>query len=246
LGRGKQIDFLPLAQATCKQSQPVNFTMKFSFRLFQLIFILFTGTVHAQVFSFGLKGGINYSNIEGDYALVSDSKIGMNPGVFANFNFTKNLGVVSEFNYEQKGFKYHSDLESLSGRIEGEKSFDYFSVPILFRYQFGRSTKFYLTIGTYMGILLAARDIGFLEDLTTSPPIIKNWNSNIYRDTQDVDVGLCFGAGFQIPINKKFGIILDGRYNKGLMLLEPDKIYVEEYKNVSFNLSAGLIYHLAY
>ncbi|NJO69448.1 MAG: PorT family protein [Bacteroidetes bacterium] len=189
-----------------------NFTMKFSIYLLQLIFILSCSAIHAQVFSFGLKGGINSSNIDGDYSLQSDSKTGMNLGAFANFNFTKNFGVVSEFNFERKGFSYHSDLETSSEYIEGERSFDYFSVPILFRYQFGSSTKFYITIGTYMGILLAARDIGFSEDRIATPVVVTNWDTNIYRDTQDVDVGLCFGTGFQIPINTRFGIIVDGRY----------------------------------
>ncbi len=220
--------------------------MKLSFCLLHLTLILFSGTAKGQVFSFGLKGGVNYSKIEGDYALISESKTGGNIGAFANLNFTKNVGVVSEFNYEQKGFKYQSYSETLSEYLEGEKSFDYFSVPILFRYQFGKSTKFYITIGTYMGILLAARDIGYSEDRTINPIEVTNWNTNIYSDTQDVDIGLCFGAGIQIPIHPKFGILLDGRYNKGLMLLEPDKIYVEEYKNLSFSIDVGLIYRLAF
>ena len=165
---------------------------------------------------------------------------------FANLNFTKNVGIVSEFNYEQKGFKYYSSLGLQQQFIEGEKSFQYFTVPILFRYQFGTNIKFYTTIGTYMGILLAAKDKGVQMDYSVSPTSTIIWIDNIYHETQDVDIGLCLGAGFQFPINHRLGLLFDGRYKPGLMLLEPDKIYIEEYKNVSFSLSIGLIYHLAY
>jgi len=212
---------------------------------FTILFFL-TVNLQAQVFSFGLKGGLNYSNVTDDFSLPTDYRTGINIGVFANLNFTKNVGIISEFNYEQKGFKYSLASGIQQEYIKGEKSFQYFTVPILFKYQFGRSTRFYITIGSYMGILLAANDKGLYEDYTTTPNTITAWDDNIYRDTQDVDIGLCFGAGLQIPINYKFGLLLDGRYNSGLMLLEPDKIYVEEYKNVSLNLSFGLVYHLAY
>lgn len=212
-----------------------------------LLLISQTLSTHAQVFSFGIKGGITYANISGNYSLINEYKTGLNSGVFANFNFTKNVGVVSEINYEQKGFKYNNgNFNNQVLRINGEKRFDYFTIPIFFKYQLGSKLKFYFNIGTYMGILLYANDNGFLTDYSTSPETTSQWNNNIYFDTQDVDIGLCFGAGFQIPVNKRIGILFETRYNSGLLLIEPDKIFVEEYQNKDLSLNLGLAYHLLY
>jgi len=201
--------------------------------------------MRAQVFSFGAKGGLNYTNISGDYSFENSSKTGINAGAFANFNFTKIIGVVAEINYEQKGFKYRSYINQ-TDETAGEKSFDYITIPILFKYQFGKSIKFFVTIGSYLGVLVHANDRGQTIDKLTLPPLVNSWDNDIYFDTQDVDMGLCFGAGFKVPINQIFGLVLEGRYQPGLMIIEPDKIFVEEYRNLSLNMSLGVVYHLAY
>lgn len=220
--------------------------MRFLSACLLYLFLFFqTIDLQAQVFSFGIKGGLNYTNISGDYSFENEFKTGLNFGAFANFNFTRMMGVVSEINYEQKGFRYKS-YSNQTEQIIGEKRFDYLTIPILFKYQFGKNTKFFVTIGTYLGILVYAYDKGQITDESVLPPLVSSWNHDIYFDTQDVDMGLSFGVGLQIPLNRRFGLVLEGRYQPGLMLVEPDKMFIEEYRNVSMELNLGIIYHLAY
>ncbi|MEX1002619.1 MAG: porin family protein [Crocinitomicaceae bacterium] len=60
-----------------------------------------------EVFTFGLKAGINYSNVwdEQGEDFRADAKVGFAGGVFIGIPFGKFLGFQPEFLISQKGFK---------------------------------------------------------------------------------------------------------------------------------------------
>ena len=59
--------------------------------IFTISFLLLYGctNLNSQVFSFGLKGGVNYSTVTDDYRLATDYKKGMNLGVFCQSKLHK-------------------------------------------------------------------------------------------------------------------------------------------------------------
>lgn len=76
--------------------------------------------------SFGIKAGINYSNIyseEGD-GFVGDGKVGFAGGVFVSIPLNELIGVQPELLYSQKGFKTEGTF------FDGQITSSYLDLPI--------------------------------------------------------------------------------------------------------------------
>jgi hypothetical protein len=95
--------------------------------LLGLVFSVCSFTSVAQ-FSFGIKGGLNLNNfaVKGKSLLPNDPEtvIGFHIGAYSKFKLTKNLSLIPELQFSQRGAKIGS--ESLN--------FNYIELPILFSY----------------------------------------------------------------------------------------------------------------
>lgn len=79
-----------------------------------------TSTDTRENFKFGVKAGINLSNVydeEGE-DFVADGKVGFAGGVFVSIPLGAYVGIQPELLYSQKGFKYESQ-----GLLGGENKF---------------------------------------------------------------------------------------------------------------------------
>jgi hypothetical protein len=82
--------------------------------------------------SFGLKGGINYSNVydaDSKY-FITDSKIGLVAGVFVAIPLGKFIGIQPEIMYSQKRFK--STGTYLGSTYSMTRTTDFIDIPLLF------------------------------------------------------------------------------------------------------------------
>lgn len=141
-----------------------------------------------QRLSFGLKGGVNYSDFT-DANFETEGLIGFHAGAIVNFRISNSFSFQEEFLFSTQGAKANNG--SLSGQ---DIKLYYASVPFLLKYK----TKFglYLEAGTQFGFRVK-------ED-------VPGFNGSDF--SKKIDMGVIGGLGFQ----SKSGFGIGARYVAGL------------------------------
>ena len=176
--------------------------LKIKISIFFLLFVTSTHFVTAQSNSrFGIKGGVNVSNL---YAKEVDSKntiVGANFGLFLKLALSDNLSIQPELLYSMKGAEL-----TYSGFVTGTSKFalDYIELPVMLVVNV--IPNFNIQGGVYVASLARAKatnvsNIGVFD-------FEKTLSNNDFEKT---DYGLAVGAGFDFS---KVNLTL--RYEYGL------------------------------
>lgn len=151
--------------------------------------------IEGKKISFGVKGGLNYSNLSGD-----DNKpiLGYHVGGFVEYKFNGSISLQPELQFSAQGYKLETTIrenfdDPVSLRTD-RMSLNYINVPILLK--FNINTGVNLVFGPQVGFLVNAKNDD-VQDIQS------------YFNT--IDFGVNIGAGF--TMNK---VIIDLRYNMGL------------------------------
>lgn len=180
--------------------------------LFSIIALFIFGLIHAQSSTkFGLRTGLNFSNLTGDLS-KSSTKLGFNIGAFAQFNLSNKFAIQPEVLYSGQGASYaeSSTVASSYTYTTGTIYLDYILVPIMAKYQFVDGFNF--EFGPQIGFIVASKNNG--DDLVTTGDVIADYpfNRNIKDRTKSIDFGLNFGVSYDLSNHAFVGI----RYNFGL------------------------------
>ncbi len=152
----------------------------------------FAGSTQAQKLTPGIKGGLNIADISG---FNGDNRLSGHVGLFLNSRINSNWAIQPEFLYSGQGQQYNVPFND-----DRVVALSYLQIPVMI--QFYPVKQFYLEFGPQLGFLLSANDKE--EDGDNKIEVDNN-----YKKT---DVGLSFGAGFQVTSMLGFY----GRYNAGL------------------------------
>jgi hypothetical protein len=190
---------------------------------FLILLIVFYKNVSAQETAFGLKGGLNLTNLKvTDPQASYNSRVGYHLGIFLRAKYDRVAFQPELLLYTQKNEINYFASAINAGTVEN--SFTYLAVPILL--------KFYLVSGLN---LQAGPQLGFLLDGD------QKWNTALYKGTRNIkdsykgiDVALSLGAGWESP----FGVDFDLRYNLGVKDIN-DVSNGEAAKSRVFLLSLG-------
>ena len=157
---------------------------------------------------FGIKGGVNMSNLYSDSDDINDENAlwGFNAGVFAAFPIADNVFIQPEILFSTKGAELDYDISG----VEGTNKFklNYIEVPLLIR--FNLTENFNIHVGGYASYLVSAKlsgdgDVEFDEELDAD-------------DFERFDAGLSAGVGVDFnPIS--IGL----RYNYGLTTIGKER-----------------------
>ncbi|MCF6169155.1 porin family protein [Lutibacter sp.] len=203
--------------------------MKKTLLIIGLTIFTFT-TVNAQKrFDFGVKGGINFSNMTSDYFAENDSKTGFYIGLVAEIPFSDKFSIQPEIFYSTLGADVKIMLYG-GGPLLTEYSLDYILVPILAKVylsnnwsiEFGPSFNFLINGEAYRPTL---------PDVIDGNEIIqqkyKDANGNSFEFSGVLGVSYKFKGDF-------FGSV---RYFQGLT----DSIETDT-KNNGFQLGIGFMF----
>jgi hypothetical protein len=152
---------------------------------------------------FGLKAGVNFSNLYASNVQNENVKVGLNAGLFARFPLTSLISLQPELLYSSKGAK-----ETYNNMIQGSGEYrfnlNYIETPVLL--VFHLTPNFNLSAGGYAAYLASAN----VKDMKKDGSI--NGVQDLKADSfQRLDYGLAGGLGIQ------FGKLnLGARYNYGL------------------------------
>lgn len=152
------------------------------------LLVFATQAQHSTV-EFGLKGGLNFANLNFESNDNSKTRTSFHAGLLAHFHINDHWAVQPELVFSGQGSKYNSDrTDKLS----------YLNIPINVQYMFDNG--FRLQTGPQIGFLLNAKsDLGDLE-------------TDIKDGLKSTDISWTFGVGYITPGG--FGV--DARYNLGL------------------------------
>jgi hypothetical protein len=161
--------------------------------------ILMTGTANAQKVVFGIKGGLNVSDIRHSNDLRYDPVVGFHAGMLAHIHLTKRFALQPETFYSTGGANYKS------GPSDTRYNLGYIQVPVLLQYMFLNGLR-----------VQAGPQLGFLVNAKSKTGDLKE---DFKNDLNTVDFGVTTGASYQVP-HTGFGF--DARINLGLTDINKD------------------------
>lgn len=155
--------------------------------------------------TWGLKAGLNISDLHGDDVIDPDVNVGFSGGLFLNYRFNNHWALQPEVLFSTKGADLESGLTGENG--PANYRFGYLDIPVL--------AKFYIPAGTALSPnLYAGPEVGF----------------NHYAESNDIEIedelkteefAIAFGAGLDINLSsdptdfiRSAGV--DLRYSPGL------------------------------
>lgn len=182
--------------------------------------IIFTGTtIEAQEsVMFGVKAGINFTNMNSDNFSDNSTMTGIHLGLLAEIPLTNRFSIQPEVLYATQGTS--ADVIMLgSGPKKTEYKLDYIQVPVL--------AKIYLT-----------------ESISLEAGPSFNFLANEEIGGEQTDYGSSFEFSGAIGASYKFrgGFFADVRYIKGFSNALDNKNFTDTYKNSAFQLGIGFMF----
>lgn len=177
---------------------------------------------------FGIKAGLNYSNVYDSKTddFNADSKFGFVGGAYLSIPIGMYLGIQPEFLYSQKGFKGSGML--LGSRYELTRTSSFIDVPILLAFK--PSEFITILAGPQYSYLLSQKDV-FSNSLVSYTQEQEFDNDNV-RDN-------IFGFVVGIDINLK-NVILGTRLGWDVQDNHGDgSSHTPRYKNAWFQATVG-------
>jgi hypothetical protein len=155
-----------------------------------------------NVSKFGVKGGVNFSNLYTEDVDDNNMLTGFNVGFFAKLPIANNIALQPEISYTGKGAELVYNNAFVSGTAQFK--LDYIEVPLLLVVNVTKN--FNIHAGPYAAYMVSAK--------TTNKSDSGSYNFEDNIDTDDFnkfDAGLAGGVGIDLePVS--FGV----RYNYGL------------------------------
>ena len=225
-------------------------------------------TTFSQDIKYGVKGGLNLSNLKGDYPNLSDedvkldtkSSIGFHIGGFLEYKINDKFSIQPELLISMQGNKLELTSEFYDSFYDEnyKETFTqtpklyYLNIPLMLKYKL--IDKLSIEFGPQIGILLSAKSKWEYKDhndpsengsinvdlLNDGTYNFLGENIQVKKGMKRFDFGLNIGASYDIT--EKF--FLQGRYNLGLATIDENSTVGDEYKswnlkNSVFQLSAG-------
>jgi hypothetical protein len=161
---------------------------------------------------FGVRGGINFSDLHTKDAEESKMLTGFNIGIYGKLPISNNFAFQPEFSYTTKG----SEVTYNNAFVNGTARFrlNYLEMPFLFVVNI--TDNFNLHFGPYVSCLVSGKvtnksniDIFDFEDIINAD------------DYNRFDVGVAAGAGFDFK-----AVSFGARYTYGLTIVGKEKTYM--------------------
>ena len=205
--------------------------MKRTFLIISLTFLTITGVKSQEKTQFGVKGGMNFTNMTTDFGINKSNKTGFHVGVMAEIPIGTKFSLQPEILYSTKGVQWEefpyttNNVEPTnSSLIHLEYNLDYILVPILVKVYLFESFSF--DIGSSFNFLVnSKRSYSYSNYNSTKPDVGK-------------DFEFCGLVGFSYKIKSTF--ITNVRYSRGFT--NAIKSNYKDSKNYGFSIGIGYMF----
>lgn len=164
--------------------------------------------------SFGLKGGVNFSNLYVEDVDDENMLVGFNVGGFVEIPLNSLISIQPELGFTTKGSEVRYDNFFAEGSTKFRLS--YIEAPVLLRFNITRN--FNIHAGPYVGYLVDARIKSEDADGTTTDEDELNED-----DLERIDFGVAAGLGVEFG-----GFGIGARYNYGLTTVGKEQTILGE------------------
>ena len=190
--------------------------MKKSF-LILLIAIASVSAYSQAQFAIGIKGGLNFANLDASsISAAYSNKRGYHGGAFVLIKLGK-IGIQPELIYSKQGSAFKVNTTSF------DANYDYFNIPIILKLYTIAGIN--LQVGPQFGSASGNVPVG----------INVNNGSTIVDKLKGSDISAALGLGWDAP----FGLSIDARYNLGLSKINEGTSTSAEIKNQVIQISLG-------
>lgn len=167
-------------------------------------------TTKAQHPHWGIKGGLNVTNVDVQYGAKSDYKVGVHFGGLAHIHLSEHFALQPELMYSNQG------NERTISNTQFKTKLHYINLPVLLQFMTG--SGFRLQTGPQVGLLITAKSK------------VNDTETDVDDNYKTPDFSWSFGASYVTM--KGFGV--DARYNHGISNI--NDIAGNKYKNRVFQL----------
>jgi len=234
----------------------------------------------AQNFKLGTKGGVSIPSLsqkeDNIFAKDFNSRLTVEAAIIAEFSINDHLSIQPELIYAIRGGKREGLQPLIGNQIPAELSAllpdgvipyanfenvsnpNYLEIPILIKYGWGETWRFYVNAGPYFGFLVNAKQKTsgsspiFLdaEGQTAIPnpidpgsPLIASFDAetDIKDDLESLNIGIHGGLGIIRKLNDKNELFFDSRISSGFIPIQKDETFGESTVG-SFVFSLGYMY----
>ena len=151
---------------------------------------------------FGIKAGVNLTNLYIDNVEDENMRVGLNAGFFAKVPLTRGVSLQPELLYSNKGAK--TTYNNVLGKGEYRFNLHYIELPVAMVFNLGKS--FNIHGGGYVSYLAAAT----VKDMESDGTINSATDLNA-ENFNRMDYGLLAGLGVDVQ-----NFTIGARYNYGL------------------------------
>lgn len=203
--------------------------------LFVILSIATLSLLQGQV---KLKAGVNIggqlSSLRGfDFESNQNFQIGPTVGINLELSLNPKLSIITGINFER--WKLKRDLSYYNGfnniAIENTEGYDFYNVPLLFRYKFGKNNNFFFEGGAFMNYFNKGRPNGVLS---------------LFMVFEDYNFGPTLGVGKVFTLNDKLAVALQLRNEFGLTNVNKYETWVSgsNVRSNTIRLTASFSYEL--
>ncbi|MFW6371583.1 MAG: porin family protein [Bacteroidota bacterium] len=209
--------------------------MKLKFGIVLIALFLISAGSYAQFTQYGVKAGLNLSNLTVDDTSDRNLRTGFHAGVFGRLGISEFFSLQPELLYTTKGFTNNYDLAVASSEVDF--NLNYIEIPVNVVYHL--SEDFAFQLGPYVGYLAGA-------NVETNNEVLDFFDfetdSELDRDNfKSIDFGITAGLDFTLE-----QFIFGFKYNMGLTGVAKDNIPGEllgdEAKNSVIQVYAGILF----
>lgn len=193
-------------------------------------FLFITSLIsNAQDMDFGIKGGLNLANINGDSQNVG-IRTSFHAGVAVEVKFSDRFSFQPEVLFSEQGSETNitERVGTETIKYKSVLRLDYINIPLLAKYYL--TDGFAIEMGPNVGMLLSARNQETLNGALRGEEIISD-------DFNKIDLGFGVGLGYKF----EFGGFIQARYNLGLSNLYKDS---DDFKDVNTLIQISVGYFL--
>lgn len=177
------------------------------------------GAANAQGVHFGIKGGMNASELHGSGITNNKTKIGYHGGLLAHIHTAnKSWGIQPEVMYSMEGAKFEA------ASVKSQVDLSYVNVPVLVQYMFDNG--FRIEAGPQIGFLVAAKNK------------IGDNSVDVKNNFKSTNISIPVGIGYLT----RSGLGFDARYNFGVSDINDVKALSKVNSN---NFQFGLFYQFS-
>jgi len=187
--------------------------------VFSLAVLMSSAVAQAQELGIGVKGGLNFANIDRSSSVGENYKnrTGYHFGAFALIKLSK-IGIQPEVLFSKQGSHVTFNSQDV------KQNYSYINIPIILKLYTIAGIN--IQVGPQFGFLSSAKEETTINNVKST--------DDIKSELKSSDISAALGLGWDLP----FGLSIDARYNLGLTKINDDSSQ-QATKNQVIQVSVG-------